>query len=54
MRKRKPDGAELQQTGSAGIEDAARDVDVSDGVAVEKQVAVLQVIKERRDGDGGG
>ncbi len=54
MRKREPDGAELQEAGSAGIEDAAGDVDVGDGVSVEKQVAVLQVVEEGRDGDGGG
>jgi hypothetical protein len=36
MRKRKPDGAQLQKARGSGIENEARDVDVGDGIAVEK------------------
>ena len=36
MRKRQPHGSQLQQSGSAGIEDAARDVDVGDGIAIQE------------------
>src|SRR6476660_3723584 len=54
MRKGKPDCAELQQTGGFGIEDAAGDVDVGDGVAVQKSLSVLEVEQKRNDRDAGG
>ena len=44
--RRQPHRAELQKSGSSGIEHAARDIDVRDGVAVEKNFSHA-VIKEK-------
>ncbi len=39
MGQRQPDGAELGKAGQAGVEDAAGDVEVGDGIAVVEQRA---------------
>src|SRR5260221_2485153 len=54
MRKWKPYCPQLEKPGSAGVENAPRNVDMGDGVAIEKQIAVAQVIEERRDRNSGG
>ena len=54
MRQRQPDGAELQQAGSLGVEYSTRDVDVRHGVAVEQQTAMLKVVGERYKRNAGG
>ena len=46
MRKRQPNGAELKQAGSSGIEDAASDVDMRYGIAIEQDVA--RVVRRER------
>src|ERR1700676_678664 len=51
MRQRQPHGAELQQAGSAGVEYAASDINVGDGINVKKQAAVLEIVGERNERD---
>src|SRR5882724_8857115 len=53
MRQWKPDGAELQQAGRQGIKCSACNSKVSQGIAIEQKLAVLEVIEERADGSHG-
>src|ERR1043165_4502765 len=54
MLQGQPDGAELLQSKSAGVKDAARDVDVRNGVAGQQDLPPFIVMSERqkRDRDG--
>src|SRR5580698_3670621 len=54
MRQRQPHRAELQQAGSAGVEDPPGGVDVRYGIAVQKQSTVLEIIGERNERDARG
>ena len=49
MRQRQPDRPQLQQARSAGIEYAARDVDVRDRVAIEQYVATPEIEQEGKN-----
>jgi hypothetical protein len=48
MRQGQPNCAQLQQAGSLGIDDAARNINMGDGVSIEKKVAVLKVVEKRK------
>ena len=54
MGKRQPDCAQLQKPGGARIENAARDVDVRDGVAVKQNLPLAKIVKKRSHGNAGG
>jgi hypothetical protein len=54
MRQRQPDCAKLQQAGRARVENSAGDVNVRNGVAVEEQAVVLEIIGERYKRDACG
>ena len=46
MRQRQPDSSQLQQTRSLRIEDAPRNINVSDRIAIEQKIASFEVIKK--------
>jgi len=51
VRQGQPDRAQLQQARSFRIENAARYVDVRDGVAVEQHIDGAVVVEKRKNGD---
>ncbi len=53
MRQRQPHRSQLQQSGSLRVEDAASDVDVCNGIAIEQDFASLEVVEEGKQRYGG-
>ena len=49
VRQRQPDSAQLHEAGVAGVENAAGDAEVSDGIAVEEHVAVGSADGQRHE-----
>jgi hypothetical protein len=47
--KRQPNSSESQKTGIAGVEDAARDIDVRHCVSVEKDFPMGKIPPEKPD-----